>query len=336
MPRVASLHIYPIKSCRGIRLDTAQLLAHGLAHDRDWMVVHAGGPFIGTFISQRTHPALACVIPRLIDKCCEVHLDADALRASLTAPISGYPESAAGDKAARILSVCSTPLRLPFTVTTPNTVDLVAGPPAASVAVQVWRDTFQALDAGDDAAQWFSALLACPVRLVRFDPTVTRLASARWTAGVEAPTHFADGFPLLLTNQASLDDLNQKMMRKGAPAIPMDRFRPNVVLTDMDAYEEDHVSTLTFASALEQAPGQEPIEIQLVKPCARCPIPTFDQTTGRANDAWPYEPLDTLTTYRMNSRVDGVTFGVNAIVISGVGRRLHCGMDADAPVDFGN
>ena len=383
MARLLSLHLYPIKSCRGITVDTVQLLPYGLAHDREWMVVHAAGWQAGTFITQRTHPRLAWVIPRLEAQGVAVHLD--------TTPLMNGVENKAARAtrdpvAADILTVCSVPLLLPFTFGTPKTLGTAAvdspivhadsplSPPAASVAsrraVAVWRDKFSALDAGDDAAQWFSTLLGCAVRVVRFDPKVTRLASATWTKGVAAPTTFADGFPILVANQASLDDLNARLAKKGAPPVPMERFRPNIVVADMAAYEEDYVSDLTFridgqaitvqtdggntavaiaastaadttcaattgTTGVAMSGGEDPsIVLRFVKPCARCPIPTFDQQTGRADARWPHEPLDTLMTYRQDARVDGVTFGINAIIINGVGQHLQRGMIADAEIDF--
>jgi uncharacterized protein YcbX len=100
----------------------------------------------------------------------------------------------------------------------------------------------------------------------------------------------------------------------------MNRFRPNIVLAGLDAYEEDHLDTLT-------ADG---VSLKIVKPCARCQITTTDQDSGHVG----IEPLRTLGSYRMNERMGGVTFGMNAIVVDGEERTLSVGMDVEASLAF--
>jgi uncharacterized protein YcbX len=166
------------------------------------------------------------------------------------------------------------------------------------------------------------------VRLVRFADDVTRLASPKWTKGVDAPTRFADGFPLLVTADASLADLNDRLGAKGVAPLPMNRFRPNVVLGGTEAFDEDFAGTLSIGTAAE-------VVLRIAKPCARCPITTVDQASGTIDPRWPHEPLDTLATYRANPRVDGgLTFGQNAIILEGVGQRLRVGDAVEVEVDF--
>jgi uncharacterized protein YcbX len=166
---------------------------------------------------------------------------------------------------------------------------------------------------------WFSGYLGFESRLVRFSPDEERACSERWTGTHRAATQFSDGYPLLVIGRASLDDLNRRLGAKGAPALPMERFRPNLVLDGLDAYEEDFIDTLTLDDG---AGGQ--VLLKLVKPCARCPVPGIDQRTGLRDPHWPNEPLDTLAAYRANPRVDGgLTFGQNAIVIGGVGGTIR-------------
>ena len=124
----------------------------------------------------------------------------------------------------------------------------------------------------------------------------------------------ADGYPILVIGAASLDDLNARLAAKGASALPMNRFRPNVVVTGLPPYEEDHLDTLTSGE----------VTLRLVKPCTRCQVTTTDQATARVG----IEPLPTLSTYRRNDALAGVTFGMNAIVVAGAGRSLA----VDAPV----
>ncbi|MDR5800146.1 MOSC N-terminal beta barrel domain-containing protein [Caballeronia sp. LZ001] len=240
----------------------------------------------GRFVSQREFPAMARIVPTLT---------ADAL-------VLNSPDTAE-------------PLEVP----------LARAKDPARVAVNVWRDHFEALDEGVTAARWFSARLGVPVRLVRFADDVTRLASKTWTRDADAPTQFADGFPLLVTNHASLDDLNARLEAKGAPRVPMNRFRPNVVLSGLDAFEEDFIDTISV----------DGIVLRMVKPCARCPITTVDQTHGVRDAQWPNEPLDVMMGWRANARVDGgLTFGQNAIALDGAGRELRVGASVDYELSF--
>jgi len=161
---------------------------------------------------------------------------------------------------------------------------------------------------------------------VRFDPVITRACSARWTNGIAASTRFADGFPLLVTATATLQDLNRRMQQKGAPALPMERFRPNLVLDGLDVGEEDYLDTVS-------AGGD--IVLQLVKPCIRCEIPGIDQHSGLRHPQWPHEPLDTMATYRADPRMEGgLTFGQNAIVTSGNGQYLEVGQALEYAFKF--
>jgi uncharacterized protein len=246
----------------------------------------------GKFITQRTHPRLALV---------KVEIGASEL--IMRAP--GMDE-------------LHTPL---------DAADLRG---AEVIQATVWRDRVAALDTGADTARWFSAFLGTPVRLVRFDPSAQRLASRQWTGDLDVPTRFADGYPLLVIGQASLDDLNERLTRKGASAIPMNRFRPNIVVTGLEAYEEDYVDTFRGESG-------DAIELRVVKPCSRCPMPTIDQATGAPDPQWPNEPTDTMSAYRANSLLDGaLTFGQNAIVVAGAGAQLAVGQCLDAELGFGD
>jgi uncharacterized protein YcbX len=184
--------------------------------------------------------------------------------------------------------------------------------------VIVWRSNVRGIDQGDTAARWMSAFLGAGVRLVRFDDAKPRMCNRDFAGDSGAHTLFADGYPLLVIGQASLDDLNMRLAGKGAPALPMNRFRPNVVIDGLDAFEEDHVDTLTAGD----------VALKLVKPCARCKVTTTDQATGRVG----VEPLPTLSTYRRDDRLAAVLFGMNAIVVAGAGGTLAAG--ARATIDY--
>jgi uncharacterized protein YcbX len=118
-------------------------------------------------------------------------------------------------------------LRAPGMLALHLAIDAVEQP----VRVRVWDDEVPAYDMGAVAAQWFSDFLGQPLRLVRFDPAHRRLSSLKWTGGIEAPNQFSDGFPVLVTSEASLDDLNGRLQATGHHRVEMDRFRPNLVMS---------------------------------------------------------------------------------------------------------
>ncbi|SAK51246.1 MOSC domain-containing protein [Caballeronia hypogeia] len=200
---------------------------------------------------------------------------------------------------------------------------------AKPVRATVWRDTVDALDTGEQSAQWFSEFLGMPARLARFAPAFRRTVDEEWTAPQVTHTRFADGFPLLIMSQASLDDLNARLSQKGAPEVPANRFRPNLVIGGLDAYEEDYVGDMQI-----RVPGND-VQLRLVKLCTRCPMPTIDQQTGAPHPSWPHEPLDTMSGYRASEQFDGaLTFGKNAIVVTGEGGALEVGQAVEAEIEF--
>ncbi|WP_416423418.1 MOSC domain-containing protein [Pseudomonas sp. App30] len=171
--------------------------------------------------------------------------------------------------------------------------------------VTIWRDTLRVPDAGDEAAQWVSSFIGKPTRLVQVP--VERARSTQAGYGLDSDrVGFADGFPLLLIGQASLDDLSSRVGRE----LEMLRFRPNLVVTGSEAFAEDGWKRIRIGE----------VEFRVVKPCSRCILTTIDPATGVRSD--DREPLATLKTYR---QVDGdVMFGQN-LVNDGVGQ-LQVGM----------
>jgi len=158
--------------------------------------------------------------------------------------------------------------------------------------VQVWDDECAAVAEGEDAARWFSKHLGCPVRLVRMASDNARPLGSS-TAQPGDQVSFADGFPFLLVSAASLDGLNRRL----SLPVPMDRFRPNIVIEGCEPHAEDDWSRVRIGE----------VEFRFVKPCARCVVTTVDQATGERKR----EPLRTLSTYRT---VDGqVLFGQNLV-----------------------
>jgi hypothetical protein len=191
--------------------------------------------------------------------------------------------------------------------------------------VRVWDDEVQAWSMGALAAQWFSDFLGQPLELVRFEPEQRRLSSAKWTGDIEAENPFTDGFPLLVTSTASLADLNERLARAGHVPVGSERFRPNLVLEGLAPFDEDHVDDIQVAS------DDGPIRLRLVKPCTRCTIPNVDPDTAATAPAVG----DTLAAFRADPRMNGaVTFGMNAVVVEGLGRWLRVGQAVKARLAF--
>jgi uncharacterized protein YcbX len=171
-------------------------------------------------------------------------------------------------------------------------LQVAAAPRGESLQVQVWGDRVAALAPDGAADAWLSRQLGRPCRLVcqpadgvrRVDPGYGRPGDQ---------VGFADGFPLLLTSQASLDDLNGRL----ATPVETRRFRPNLVVAGCEPYEEDRWRRIRIGG----------LSLRVVKPCSRCPIPTIDPDTGERGA----EPLRTLMGYRR--RDSKVYFGQNLI-----------------------
>ncbi len=182
----------------------------------------------------------------------------------------------------------------------------------------VWGDRVKAYDMGTIASQWFSDFLGRPgTRLVRFDPEQRRLSDAQWSGAIEAENGFADGFPLLVASTASLAELNRRLALAGDSPVTMQRFRPNLVLDGLaQAHDED------FIDLLEIATGDGPVQLKLVKPCGRCSIPDVNPDSAETGSA----VARALATYRIDARLGGeVTFGMNAVIVSGFGHTLRRG-----------
>ncbi|MFK0572074.1 MOSC domain-containing protein [Endozoicomonas sp.] len=159
--------------------------------------------------------------------------------------------------------------------------------------VTVWKDCCNARDAGDEAAEWFSRVLGMMCRLVYQPDHSIRPTDARYS-GTGDHTSFADGFPFLLTNEASLLDLNDRL----TDAVAMSRFRPNIVFSGQQPFQEDGWSRIQVGD----------IAFRVVKPCSRCVMTTVNPDNGQKEGR---EPLMTLSRYRRTDM--GVIFGQNLI-----------------------
>ncbi|MEV6315242.1 MOSC N-terminal beta barrel domain-containing protein [Streptomyces sp. NPDC051776] len=213
----------------------------------------------GRFVTQREHPRLA-------------------LASATPLPDGGIEVAAPG--------------REPLAVDVPE--------PSATTVVEIWRDKVEAVPAGPAAGAWFSDWLGTEVRLVHLDEPARRRPVDPQYGRPGETVSFADGFPLLVTTAASLDALNS-LIAQGDHAdegpLPMNRFRPSVVLDGATPWAEDGWIRLRIGE----------ISFRVVKPCGRCVITTTDQRTAERGK----EPLRTLARHRRFD--DKLVFGQNLI-----------------------
>lgn len=174
-------------------------------------------------------------------------------------------------------------------------LDATSGP---KMRVQVWNSVCSAVAVSPAADTWLSAYLGTPCRLVYMPETTQRMSNPSY-AGSGKLVGFADGYAYLAIGTASLDDLNARLAAKGHPALPMNRFRPNLVVSGSAPYAEDKFRDVAIGDAI----------LRGAKPCGRCQVTTTDQSTGEVRGP---EPLATLASYR-DSREFGSMFGMNMV-----------------------
>lgn len=244
---LSELHIYPVKSCKGMSLRSVKVGPKGPAMDRRWMVVDK----TGCFLSQRVFPRMAII-----------HAYFDDRYLFLSAP-------------------GMMPLMIPH------------APAVESLQVVVWDDTCLAHDMGDKAASWVSEFLKTDARLVFLPEDSIRRVNPEYATNSENQLGFADGFPFLLISENSLSDLCKRIGRR----LRMNRFRPNLVVSNCEPYEEDSWKKVKIGEII----------FHFVKPCSRCIIPMVDQERAEPG----VEPMQTLARFR---KVDGnILFGQNLI-----------------------
>lgn len=260
---LSSLIYYPIKSCRGFEVDSANVERMGLEHDRRMMIVTPQG----RFLTQRDHPRLALVTPALSGGV-----------VTLSAP--GFDTLQA---AIRTSGPCQ--------------------------PVDIWKSKgVEAVDQGDETAMWFSDWLGTPARLVHIADGYKRKVNPQYAVNEDDHTGFADGYPILIISEESLADLNSRM----ETPIPMNRFRPNLVVRGSERFAEDTWNQIRIGD----------VNLAIVKPCARCLVTTIDKETLEKSR----EPLKTLASYRRHAL--GAIFGQNVIPLNS--GRLRLGMNVEA------
>jgi len=261
--RITGLFFYPVKSCHGTALERAELCDTGIVGDRAWLVIRE----TGEFLTQRNLSQMALIEPRLED-------GRLTLRTRLQP--NAYPMA-----------------------------DLTVPPPepgAVRRTTQVWGSACETIDLGNEAAEWLTSVLGERCRLVTMAPGFVRQVDPRYSRPGDQVS-FVDGFPLLLTTESSLEELNRLLLP--SDPVPMSRFRPSVVISGAPPFAEDEWTTITVPA--------HGITLRVVKPCGRCIVTTTDQETGvRVSD----EPLATLTRFRLvkePGQSPGAMFGQNLI-----------------------
>lgn len=302
LPRIAQLLIYPVKSCRGISVSDSVVLDEGLQHDRRWMIVDPRG----VFLTQRECPEMARIVPRLLSNAAgvtELHLR--------LANATGQLDSTAPE------------LRVEPARET------------ASRQVLIWKFEGQAIDCGHEVSKFLSDFLQRPVRLVRFSDSENRLCNKAWTGELTGRTYFADGYPILVLGQPSVADLAKRM---NLDKLVIERFRPNIVISGLAAYEEDFVKSLQFIETedtIETQPqaarSSKPLALRLVKPCPRCPVPKVDPWTGSVA---LFDPAAELATYRYHQAAEGAVLGMNSMAFQGQGQKIAVGQRFEVIYDF--
>lgn len=282
---ITDLYIYPIKSCAGLRLEHSQLSERGLKWDREWIIVDDAG----RMATQRTLPQLALITPHISDT--HLHLSAPGM--------------------------------VPFMIS----LDVAL---STAVPVKVWRDQTLGYDEGDAVASWLSHYLnitGVSFRLLRTHPESRRHIDIAWLNAWQRETQiqsdtlrnstfaFADGFPLLICNKASLDALNERIQEQGDAPITMQRFRPNIVISGIEAYAEDELISINGGGH----------SFAKLKNCTRCKLPNVDPITALVGN----QPWDTLIVHRRFP--SGICFGVNAgLSVLGDSGDIRVGQSFDA------
>ncbi|MFF8380218.1 MOSC domain-containing protein [Streptomyces sp. NPDC015661] len=257
-PVLRSVHVHPVKAMRALARAEAEVQPWGLAGDRRWTVVDAANKVV----TQRRHPRMALAT-------------AEAL------PGGGVSLSAPGHPTLRV------------EVPTPP-------PVTPTITVEIFDKFVEAVPADAAAAAWLSAYLESDVRLVHMDaPEHRRPVDPDYALPGETVS-FADGYPLLVTTVSSLDALNS-LIAQGDHAdegpLPMNRFRPNLVIEGTAPWAEDGWTRIAVGE----------VTFRVARPCGRCVVTTTNQLTAERGK----EPLRTLARHRKN---DGrVIFGQNLV-----------------------
>jgi uncharacterized protein YcbX len=186
----------------------------------------------------------------------------------------------------------------------------------AQIETSVWRVKCQAVDQGEHISDWLTRALGSkkPLRLVRMDPDFTRPQNKPEIMGEQTTTDFADAAPFMVANQASLDELNSVLQSNSSLAVPMNRFRPNIVVQGLEPFAEHKLAGF----------GAENYELRLRAPCERCIITTVDQETAEKDPhGQPFKTLQTINP--IPTKVKAPAFGQYATLTRGEAQNIVVG-----------
>lgn len=270
MIKVSSIFLYPIKSCQGISIKKAVITPKGLGYFYDSNIYDRQFMLVdeqGKFLTQRQYPQLATIKVKINNNLLYLSSEYDHI-----SPFQLIPSNAKNN-----------------------------------IQVKVWNDHTIAIDQGDEVANWFKNALKIDryCRLVKQSDEYIRVINSQYSTHKHQPVSFADGFPFLLTNTASLEALNQRLKNKYFSeqfSVTMDRFRPNIVVETQLSFIEDTWQKIAIGN----------VKFSVVKLCSRCVVTTTDQKTGKTNPQ--KEPLLTLSNFR--NTPEGIMFGQNLIAIN--------------------
>jgi uncharacterized protein len=283
MPHITALTLFPIKGCRGIPLQQAFALPNGLA------VQLKNGRWV--------HDRQFMVV------------DSQGLFITQReVPSMATISVLLGDEG--------------LILRAPNHPDVDIPACTRARPVTVWSFEGFGLDAGAKIMAWLSSVLQRPAALVEFNPAYPRQCKALGSQA--SSTLFADSFAYLLISQASVSDLEQRMREHHQDAslqLPPNRFRANILIDGIEAYEEDLVQTLTHSSGQANTSTEE-TTLEVVSKCVRCNVPSVDQESGEVQLEAPTALLDT---FRLDLALAGSTIGVNALLASSGHHLLNIG-----------
>ncbi len=272
-PQVSQLHFYPIKSCAGVALESAEIDERGIKDDRSWLIVNKDD----VFLTQRDLPKMCLIQTKIVP-------------APRIDPLPEHMDDEGGETSERalLLSAPGMPALLVPEITLGNEL--------SRRKVRVWRDECSAVDQGLGAEEWLSQFLERDVRLMKISRRDTRVVKPVNRETLSSQIAFQDGYPFLIISEESLQELNSRLDEP----LPMNRFRPNIVIKNTTPFAEDNWKLIRIGR----------LQFQIDKPCARCVITTIDQTSAVPGR----EPLKSLAKFRMVDQ--HVMFGQNAVHLS--------------------
>jgi uncharacterized protein YcbX len=247
---VVSLDVFPIRSCAGQSLSEAEVTPNGLVHDRLWRLASPEG----IFLTQRECPRMALVRPAIKDGVLTLTMARPAKEPATTGDAS-LADAPATFKAPLIRDG------------------------AASEQLSKIYDNHTGIDQGDDVAEWLTAQLGTPARLLHVIPIV---ASQADIGSLPQDYLRPDMSPVLVISEESLADLNTRLV----DPVLMNRFRPNIVIRGVEPYGEEKLERIMVG------------DVEFVahtEPCGRCPMINVDQENGVKGSK---EPLKVLAGYR--------------------------------------